>query len=208
MSVGKFITIEGAEGVGKSTQCALLSNALEADFGCQPLLTREPGGTLFGESIRAILLDPKLPAMSSAAELLLMFAARAEHLSGVIRPALARGDWVICDRFTDASYAYQGGGRDLGFEQIRTLEDFVQDGFTPDLTLLLDLDLDTAFKRVAKRGQPDRIEQEGRAFFQRVRDAYLQRAADCPQRIVVVDAGPTVDLIHASIMQIAREKLM
>ena len=137
-----------------------------------------------------------------------MFAARAEHLSSVIRPALARGDWVICDRFTDASYAYQGGGRDLGFEQIRTLEDFVQEGFTPDLTLLLDLDLDTAFERVAKRGQPDRIEQEDRAFFQRVRDAYLQRAADCPQRIVVVDAEPTVDLIHASIMQIAREKLM
>ena len=207
MSVGKFITIEGAEGVGKSTQCALLSDALEAGFGCHSLLTREPGGTLLGESIRAILLDPKVPAMSAAAELLLMFAARAEHLASVIRPALARGDWVICDRFTDASYAYQGGGRDLGFEQIRTLEDFVQDGFTPDLTLLLDLDLDTAFQRVAKRGQLDRIEQEDRAFFQRVREVYLQRAADCPQRIVVVDAEPTIDFIHASIMQIAREKL-
>lgn len=207
MNGGKFITFEGTEGVGKSTQCALLAAALRRELGCDIELTREPGGTALGESIRAILLDPLLPPMNTNAELLLMFAARAEHLSQVIKPALAQGRWVICDRFTDASYAYQGGGRGLEATAIATLETLVQKGFGPDLTILLDLDVDTALQRATQRGEPDRFEQERHAFFARVRQVYLQRAAAHPERIIVVDAAPDIEAVHAAVMKSVHECL-
>jgi dTMP kinase len=204
----KFITLEGTEGVGKSTQCLMLAEAFQRNFKFDVKLTREPGGTVLGESIRTILLDPALPPMDGTAELLLMFAARAEHLAEVIKPTLAEGCWVLCDRFTDATYAYQGGGRSLDTEAISALERLVQQGFTPDLTVVLDLDVDLALTRAARRGEPDRFEQEKRSFFERVRATYLQLAAACPDRIVVVDATPAVEVVHTAIINIVRERLM
>lgn len=197
----RFISLEGIEGVGKSTQCSLLAQALEREFGCEVEVTREPGGTPLGESIRSMLLDPALPAMDSTTELLLMFAARAEHLAAVIRPALASGKWVICDRFTDATYAYQGGGRGLGMEQIKTLENLVQNGLSPDLTILFDAEVRSALGRAAQRGKPDRFEQEQQQFFSRVRQAYLDRARDEPDRIIVIDAGSNVETVHRDVMR-------
>jgi len=152
--------MEGTEGVGKSTQCTMLAEAIENELGYDTRITREPGGTALGESIRALLLDPELPAMDSFAELLLMFAARAEHLTRVIKPALGRGQWIVCDRFTDATYAYQGGGRELDTAAIAELERLVQGDFRPDLTIVLDLDVDVALTRAARRGAADRFEQE------------------------------------------------
>ena len=204
----KFITVEGIEGVGKSTQCALLADALRRHHNCEVELTREPGGTALGESIRAILLDSSLPPMDGRAELLLMFAARAEHLTRVIKPALAMGRWVICDRFTDATYAYQGGGRALDRTSIATLEALVQAGFVPALTLVLDLDVGMALQRATFRGKPDRFEQEQRSFFERVRASYLELADASPDRIVVVDAAPGQDEVHARILAIVRERLL
>ncbi len=207
MIKAKFITLEGTEGVGKSTQCAMLADALEREFGRDGERTREPGGTALGEAIRTILLDPTLPAMDSNAELLLLFAARAEHLARVIKPALARGQWVVCDRFTDASYAYQGGGRALDSANIAALETLIQQEFRPDLTIVLDLDPTVALHRAVRRGVPDRFEQEELAFFTRVRKSYLQRAAADPKRMVVVDAAPDVETVHAAVMQAVRERL-
>jgi len=199
--------MEGTEGVGKSTQCTMLAEAIENELGYDTRITREPGGTALGESIRALLLDPELPAMDSFAELLLMFAARAEHLTRVIKPALGRGQWIVCDRFTDATYAYQGGGRELDTAAIAELERLVQGDFRPDLTIVLDLDVDVALTRAARRGAADRFEQEKHAFFERVRHAYLQRAVAYPERMVVVDAAPDEDAVHASIMNAVRERL-
>jgi len=207
VSQAKFITLEGTEGVGKSTQCSMLATAIEKEFSVDAQVTREPGGTLLGESIRSILLDPNIPAMDGAAELLLMFAVRAEHLAKVIKSALADDRWVICDRFTDATYAYQGGGRGLEKKIISELETIVQKGFIPDLTVLLDLDVGVALKRVAKRGEADRFEQERREFFERVRATYLQLAAAYPERIVLVDAAPAVDVVHRAVMDAVRERL-
>ena len=198
---GKFITIEGSEGVGKSSNIAFIENYL-LDAGKDVLLTREPGGTELGEAIRNLLLDAKNTAMCSDTELLLMFAARAQHLEEVIRPALAVGKWVICDRFTDATYAYQGGGRGIPESRIAILEEWVQDGLQPDLTLLLDMPVAAGLKRAGQRSAPDRFEQEKLAFFERVREAYLARAKKYDQRFRVVDAEPALATVEAQIRDI------
>lgn len=185
---GRFITFEGIEGVGKTTQIAAARDHLVAR-GVRVVQSREPGGTPVAEAIRELLLDPRHAAMAPETELLLVFAARAQHLDRVIEPALARGAWVLCDRFTDATYAYQGGGRGLGRDKIAALETLVQRGLEPDLTLYLDLSLDAAEARLGDR-ERDRFEREDRAFFQRVRDAYLERAAGAARfRIIDADAG-------------------
>lgn len=195
---GRFITVEGGEGVGKTTNLEHIRQRLRA-AGHEVLLTREPGGTPIGEKIRNLLLDPDNRGMSADCELLLMFAARAEHLDKVIRPALAEGRWVLCDRFTDATYAYQGAGRGLEAERIRRLEDWVQQGFRPDLTLLLDVPVETGLARAAGRSAPDRFEQEARDFFGRVRQGYLERARAEPERFRVIDASGSLEVVQAQI---------
>ena len=183
---GKFITLEGIDGAGKSTHHGWLVEFLRRQ-GKTVLATREPGGTPLGEKLRELLLHEP---MHLETEALLMFAARREHLDKVIVPALARGDWVVSDRFTDASFAYQGGGRGLAKAKLLTLETWVQDTLQPDLTLLFDAPVDLAMKRLAGSGNaPDRFEQEHREFFERVRQAYLDRAAIEPQRITRIDAS-------------------
>ena len=198
---GKFITIEGSEGVGKSSNIAFIENYLQ-NAGKDVLLTREPGGTELGETIRNLLLDAKNTAMCSDTELLLMFAARAQHLDEVIRPALEAGKWVICDRFTDATYAYQGGGRGIPESRIAILEQWVQNGLQPDLTLLLDMPVAAGLKRASKRSSPDRFEQEKLAFFERVRQAYLARAKKHAARFRVVNAEPALAQVEAQIRKI------
>lgn len=201
---GRFVTLEGIEGVGKSTQCAVVAEELRA-LGHPVVLTREPGGTALGEGIRALLLDKSLPPMGAMAELLLIFAARAEHLEKVIRPALAAGQWVVCDRFTDATYAYQGGGRGLSVSGIECLESLVQGVLRPDLTLLLDAPVDVALGRARSRGASDRFESERAEFFGRIRDVYLQRARTDAGRFRIVDATPAVDVVSETLRQILRE---
>ncbi|WP_278621254.1 dTMP kinase, partial [Ectopseudomonas oleovorans] len=188
---GLFITLEGPEGAGKSTNREYLAERLR-ERGIDVLLTREPGGTPLAERIRELLLDPSDEPMAADTELLLVFAARAQHLQQVIRPALAKGSVVLCDRFTDATYAYQGGGRGLSIERIAQLEQFVQGELRPDLTLIFDLPVEIGLARAAARGRLDRFEQEGRGFFEAVRQAYLQRAEQAPQRYRVLDAGQTL----------------
>jgi len=195
---GLFITLEGPEGAGKSTNREYLAERLR-EQGIDVLLTREPGGTPLAERIRALLLDPSDEPMAADTELLLVFAARAQHLQQVIRPALARGCVVLCDRFTDATYAYQGGGRGLSVERIAQLELFVQGELRPDLTLIFDLPVEIGLARAAARGRLDRFEQEGRGFFEAVREAYLQRAAQAPQRYRVLDAGQSLAQVQADI---------
>jgi len=195
---GLFITLEGPEGAGKSTNREYLAERLR-ERGIDVLLTREPGGTPLAERIRELLLDPSDEAMTADTELLLVFAARAQHLQQVIRPALARGCVVLCDRFTDATYAYQGGGRGLSIERIAQLEQFVQGELRPDLTLIFDLPIEIGLARAAARGRLDRFEQEGRGFFEAVRQAYLQRAAQAPQRYRVLDAGQTLAQVQGDI---------
>jgi dTMP kinase len=191
---GLFITLEGPEGAGKSTNRDFLAERLRS-HGIDVLLTREPGGTPLAERIRELLLAPSDEAMAADTELLLMFAARAQHIAGVIRPALARGQVVLCDRFTDATYAYQGGGRGLPVERIALLENFVQGELRPDLTLVFDLPVDVGLSRAAARGRLDRFEQEDRSFFEAVRQTYLQRAAAAPERYRVLDAAaPLADV--------------
>jgi dTMP kinase len=185
---GHFITVEGIEGAGKTTALARLGERLE-ERGLPLLVTREPGGTPLGEDLRELLLGHRHDGMSSDAELLLMFAARAEHLRRRIEPALASGCWVLCDRFTDATYAYQGGGRELGFDRIAALETWVQGGLRPDLTLLLDLPVALGLERAGRRSAPDRFEREQRPFFERVRSAYLAIAHRDPDRVKVVNAA-------------------
>lgn len=188
---GCFITVEGGEGVGKSTNIAFIADLLRA-AGHDVVLTREPGGTALGEAIRGLLLRPDQEPITMWAELLLVFAARAQHLAQVIEPALAAGRWVLCDRFTDATYAYQGGGRGLDRTAIAQLEQLVQGGLRPDLTVLLDAPVDIGRERASARGAPDRFEQEQRAFFELVRQEYLQRARREPQRFCVIDAAQTL----------------
>lgn len=185
---GCFITVEGGEGAGKSTNIEWLRGRLEA-AGKSVVVTREPGGTELGEEIRTLLLGHRGDGMSVDAELLLMFAARAEHIARVIRPALDRGDWVLCDRFTDATYAYQGGGRGIESDRIARLESFVQGTLRPDCTLLLDLPVAEGMLRAGKRSAPDRFEAESLAFFERVRRCYLDRARSMPERFHVIDAA-------------------
>ena len=201
-----FITFEGGEGVGKSTQCQLLARRLENTLKKNVVQTREPGGTELGEALRAVLLDPKVPAMSETSELLLMFAARAEHLARLIKPALANGNIVICDRFTDASFAYQGGGRGVDSHKIEKLENLVQGSFNPDLTILLDLDPELGLQRAAERGEKDRFEQEKLQFFQRVRAAYLHRAEAQPKRFRVINGDDSAETIADKIYAAVCEK--
>jgi dTMP kinase len=199
MPRGCFITLEGIEGAGKSTHIAHLSRVL-TERGIQVLMTREPGGSPIAERIRAVLLDTANAGMDETAELLLMFAARAEHLSKRICPALASGTWVICDRFTDATYAYQGGGRGLDHERIRMLETLVQGDLRPDLTLVLDLSPEQGLGRARRRGTADRFESETLRFFEAVRAVYLSRAAACPARYCVIDAAAPLAVVSAQIL--------
>jgi len=185
---GKFITVEGIEGVGKTTNIDFIHQQLQA-AGRDVVLTREPGGTPLAEAIRGLLLDPAYTGMDSTCELQLMFAARAEHLAKVVWPALEQGQWVLCDRFTDATYAYQGGGRGIDSGVIARLEELVQGDFRPDLTLLLDVPVEIGLARAGKRGALDRFEQEKVAFFERVRNTYLEMAQRSPDRYRVIDAS-------------------
>ncbi len=199
---GKFITVEGIEGVGKSTNIAFLRDYL-SDRGQTVCVTREPGGTELAEAIRQVILQPHDEPLPERAELLLMFAARSVHLENLIRPALARNEWVLCDRFTDATYAYQGAGRGLPTDEIDTLRNLVQGDLRPDLTLLLDASLKTSLGRAEKRntqtGSTDRVEDEEQAFFERVRRGYLKLAAEEPTRIVVIDADQPLADVQVSL---------
>lgn len=211
MMQGKFITIEGGEGVGKSTQIGRLKDFV-AEQGVEVVVTREPGGTHRAERIRELLLETSDEPMPSTCELLLMFAARSTHIENVIRPALARGACVICDRFTDATYAYQGGGRHLPIENIAMLEQMVQGSLRPDLTLLLDAPLDVSAARANARntaaGTSDRFEQERREFFERVRAAYLDRARQEPGRFAVIDATESLEAVTVAIQQAVADRLL
>ena len=189
---GRFITLEGGEGAGKSTCLGHIHARMQA-AGLDVVQTREPGGAPLAERIRELLLDRDHHGMAADAELLLVFAARAEHLRRVIRPALEAGRWVLCDRFTDATYAYQGGGRGLDTARIAQLETFTQGALRPDYTLLLDVPVDVGLARVGARGEPDRFEREQAAFFERVRTVYRERAEAEPQRFRVVDAAQPLD---------------
>jgi len=185
---GFFITLEGGEGAGKSTQHVRIVKWLET-HGKEVVEAREPGGTVVSEQIRQVLLDTRNAGLDCRTELLLLFAARTQLLQEVIRPALAQGKVVVSDRFTDASYAYQGGGRQMGAEAVAVLENFVHPNLQPDLTLLFDVSIEQGMQRVAGRGAADRFETETIRFFERVRSTYLQRAAEFPQRFSVIDAG-------------------
>ncbi|MEW5835594.1 MAG: dTMP kinase [Pseudomonadota bacterium] len=194
---GLFISLEGGEGAGKSTLLAGLRDYL-VGRGVDLVQTREPGGTPLGEALRAILLDPAMRGMSAESELLMMFASRAQLVRECIAPALEAGQWVLCDRFADASYAYQGGGRGQPMERIAALETWACAGITPDLTLLLDLPVADGRARAAGRGEADRIESEADAFFERVRETYRTRAAAEPQRFRVLDASATPEQVLAA----------
>ena len=192
MRRGKFITIDGVEGAGKSTQIDFIYNLLKSK-GIKLILTREPGGTDLGERIRELLLGNDIDSMHSDTELLLMFADRNEHIQTKVIPALESGHWVLSDRFTDASYAYQGGGRGLDVKRIAELEKWVLQGFVPDLTFLLDVDIELGMRRIKSRGMKDRIEQETMDFFARVRDSYIQRSQMFPDRIKLIDATKSIE---------------
>lgn len=194
MKRGRFITLEGGEGAGKSTSMTFICEYLKQS-GRDVFATREPGGTPLGESIRELLLHGQ--GMSPDSELLLMFAARAEHLRQVIHPALDRGIDVVCDRFTDATYAYQGGGRGIPADRIRALEDWVQGAFRPDLTLLLDIPVAQGLARAGNRSAPDRFEREQHEFFERVRRSYLDIATREPRRIRIIDASLDLPAVQA-----------
>ncbi|MCU0807219.1 MAG: dTMP kinase [Candidatus Contendobacter sp.] len=198
MASGCFVTVEGGEGAGKTTQLAFMRAYLE-QAGYRVMLTREPGGTPLGEEIRALLLGHRHDGMALATETLLMFAARAEHLERVIRPALAAGHWVLCDRFTDATYAYQGGGRGLPPDRIAILEDWTQGTLRPDLTLVLDLSVEMGLERAGRRGAADRFEREEKAFFERIRAVYLDRARRHPDRYRIVNADRPVEAVRAEV---------
>jgi dTMP kinase len=220
---GKFITIEGLDGCGKSTQLGRLAGVLRAD-GVQVLETREPGGTPVGEKIRAVLLDSRTSGLSPRAELALMFGARAHHVDEVILPALAEGMWVLCDRFTDSSEAYQGGGRKLGSEPVLALHRLLCHGLQPDLTILMLSDVEASVARARRRNlarvpsiapatdaQPNdenRFEQESRTFFQRVATTYKAIAKREPERVFAVDARPAPDVVHEQIVAAVRQRLM
>jgi dTMP kinase len=195
---GRFITLEGIDGAGKSTHHQWLAETLR-ERGEEVVCTREPGGTALGETLRTLLLNEP---MNRETEVLLMFAARREHIAEVIEPALQRGAWVISDRFTDASFAYQGGGRGVPSSKLDVLEAWVQDGLTPDMTFLFDIDPEIAQRRLASTGTaPDRFEKEQQAFFARVRAAYLERVAAFPGRFVVIDAAVPINEVKKRLEQ-------
>tara|TARA_Y100000385_G_scaffold122142_1_gene126945 strand:- start:966 stop:1583 length:618 start_codon:yes stop_codon:yes gene_type:complete len=198
MSKGRFITIDGVEGAGKSTQIDLICSYLQRK-GIDVVRTREPGGTDVGEKIRSVLLDVDNQEMHSDTELLLMFSSRNELIQNKIIPALNNGSWVVSDRFTDASFAYQGGGRMLNLDRIAKLEEWVLGDFKPDLTLLLDINVELGMMRIEARAAKDRIELEERAFFERVRSVFISRSEAFPERIKLIDASGTIDDIHEKI---------
>jgi dTMP kinase len=202
MARGKFITFEGIDGAGKTTHLDWFRQRLEARVapgGHAVVMTREPGGTALGETLRGILLNQP---MDLETEALLMFAARREHLAQVIEPALARGDWVLSDRFSDATFAYQGGGRGMQRDKLEALERWVQGGFQPDLTVLFDVPTATASERRGAARAPDKFESESEAFFNRTRDEYLRRAEESPERFVVVDATRSIDEIQKELEEV------
>lgn len=198
MKEGLFITLEGGEGVGKSTNLAFIQQLLE-DAGKTVVVTREPGGTDFAEEIRQLLLENRDESVADSTELLLMFAARAQHIHHVITPALAQGHWVLCDRFTDSTYAYQCGGRGMSLSMVEWLECHVQAGLRPDLTLLLDAPISVGMERANKRGALDRFESEKQAFFERVRASYIQRAHQNPQIIRTINAAQPLVKVQVAI---------
>ena len=198
MSKGKFITIDGVEGAGKSTQIDLICSYLHRK-GIEVVRTREPGGTDLGEKIRSLLLDVDNKEMHSDTELLLMFSSRNELIQNKIIPALNNGYWVVSDRFTDASFAYQGGGRMLDLDRIAKLESWVLGEFQPDLTLLLDVSVDIGMTRIEARAAKDRIELEERVFFERVRSVFIDRSKSYPERIKLIDASGSISEIHTKI---------
>ncbi len=198
---GCFITIEGGEGAGKSSNIEFVRRHLE-QHGIKLVVTREPGGTPLGESIRTLLLDERNSEIANDTELLLMFAARAQHLAEVISPALQEGKWVLCDRFTDATFAYQGGGRGIPRQRIAALEQWVQQGLEPDLTLLLDIPVWQGLARAGKRSAPDRFEREQAAFFERVRKVYLEQARRYPERFRVIDASRAQEKVQQTLADV------
>lgn len=205
MQKGEFITLEGIEGAGKSSAVSCVADTMKL-LGRNVIVTREPGGTEIGEGIRNLILARHLTQMHAKTELLLMFAARAQHLEEVILPALGRGKCVICDRFTDASYAYQGGGRGLKTDTVRQAELLTHSELEPDTTLLLDVPGEIGLERVSKRGTIDRFEAESQKFFKSVRESYLKRAAEFPLRTIIIDASNDLKAVHAEIRTILRER--
>jgi dTMP kinase len=195
---GKFITVEGIEGAGKTTCMKVVTEVIEHQ-GINAIHTREPGGTDLGEDLRSMLLGHKHTGMSDDAELLMMFAARAEHIAQKIQPALDDGKWVLCDRFTDATYAYQGYGRGIPLEKISGLENWVQGKLRPDFTLLMDLPVEVGMERAGKRSAPDRFESEAWDFFERIRQGYLSIAAEQPSRVKVIDASQDLPDVQAQV---------
>ncbi len=207
MAKGKFITLEGSEGVGKTTNLSFIRELLEAEE-ISVIVTREPGGTRLAEKIRDLLLENQSEDIDPMAELLMMFAARAQHIKHVINPALQQGQWVLCDRFTDATYAYQGGGRSMDMATINWLEQAVQGDLRPDLTLLLDAPLEIGIKRAKHRGKLDRFEREQRCFFDRVRQAYLQQAEKYKDRFKVINASQSLSDVQNEISEAIRNLWM
>lgn len=195
---GQFIVLEGTEGVGKTTNLQFIENIL-GQKGIELIVTREPGGTVLAEEIRELLLLPRDEKVSENTELLLMFAARAQHLENKIKPALASGQWVLCDRFTDATYAYQGGGRGVEKAKIAQLETLVQGSLRPNHVIILDVDVEIGLKRAGQRGELDRFEQENREFFENVRAAYLERAALDPEHYHLIDAAQSLENVQTDI---------
>lgn len=206
MQKGLFITLEGIEGAGKSSLMDYIFELFTC-AGHEVIQTREPGGTDTGEQIRKVLLDSNNSGLESSTELLLMFAARRQHIEEVIRPALALDQIVICDRFTDASYAYQGGGRGIEESRIKTLEDWVQLGLKPSLTLLYDLDVEIGLHRAGRRSQADRFEQEDILFFKRIRSCYLDRANNEPIRFRIIDAGKSLENVKHQTYKVLQKYL-
>ena len=205
---GKFITLEGGEGVGKTTNVPFIKNYLQ-NLNIPVVVTREPGGTQLAEKIRDLLLQSNDELLTSHAEILLMFAARAQHLNHVIKPALDEGRWVLCDRFTDATYAYQGGGRGMALETIGWLENFVQGNLRPDLTLLLDVPVEIGMTRAKNRGGDlDRFESEHLHFFNKVRQVYLQQAQQYPDRIKIIKADQPLDDVQDAIIGVLKPLLL
>lgn len=206
MDRGKFISVEGIEGVGKSTNISALVARIEA-AGHKVLTTREPGGTPFAEDIREILMNRSDEPVPEIAEVLLMFAARSFNVNNVILPALEAGTWVVCDRFTDSSRAYQGGGRGIPMETIDRVADWVHGETWPDVTILLDAPVEIGMERAGNRSAPDRFEQERHDFFQRVRECYLQIAANEPERFVVIDTTRSIEDVRADVIALADQVL-
>lgn len=203
MKRGKFITIEGQDGAGKSTNVSVIKEYLE-NSDISFVHSREPGGTPLGETLRELLLNSKDNSIGNKAELLLIFAARAQHIQDVIEPALAGGQWVLCDRFTDATFAYQGGGRGMSLSEIAELEQHVQGSLRPDLTLLMDIPVELGESRAGQRSEPDRFELQQRTFKQNVRDCYLDRANKEPARIKVVDASKSFENVKAQVENVMK----